>query len=239
MVGQPSYMSLPDVIGFRLKGKLRPGVNATDLVLTCVQMLREKGVVGKFVEFCGPGYENLDLADRATLSNMAPEYGATMGFCPIDGKTVEYLVLTGKSPEHIDTIEKYAKEQGLWYTGEAEYTDMLELDLGDVEPSLAGHKRPQDRIPLSEMKNAFKNTMTDLNVTERRVPSGDGLGDGSVVIASITSCTNTANPSVMIAAGVLAKNAVKYGLRKKDYVKTSLAPGSKAEIGRASCRERV
>lgn len=231
MVGQPSYMSLPDVIGFRLKGKLRPGVNATDLVLTCVQMLREKGVVGKFVEFCGPGYENLDLADRATLSNMAPEYGATMGFCPIDGKTVEYLVLTGKSPEHIDTIEKYAKEQGLWYTGEAEYTDMLELDLDDVEPSLAGHKRPQDRIPLSEMKNTFENTMKDLNVTERRVPSGDGLGDGSVVIASITSCTNTANPSVMIAAGVLAKNAVKYGLRKKDYVKTSLAPGSKAVTG--------
>lgn len=231
MVGQPSYMSLPDVIGFRLTGKLRPGVNATDLVLTCVQMLREKGVVGKFVEFCGPGYENLDLADRATLSNMAPEYGATMGFCPIDDKTLEYLVLTGKSPEHIDTIEKYAKEQGMWYTGEAEYTDMLELDLEDVEPSLAGHKRPQDRIPLSKMKESFDGTMEDLNITERRMPADDELGDGSVVIASITSCTNTANPSVMIAAGVLAKNAKKYGLMKKEYVKTSLAPGSKVVTG--------
>lgn len=227
MVGQPSFMSLPDVIGFRLKGKLRPGINATDLVLTCVQMLREKGVVGKFVEFCGPGYENLDLADRSTLSNMAPEYGATMGFCPIDNKTIEYLKLTGRKPEHIDTIEKYAKEQTLWYNGEAEYTDVLELDLNDVEPSLAGHKRPQDRIPLSKMKDAFNDTLKALNVPERRRPSSERLGDGSVVIASITSCTNTANPSVMIAAGVLAKNARMLGLTKKDHVKTSLAPGSK------------
>ncbi len=129
MVGQPSYMKLPDVVGFRLKGRLRPGVNATDLVLTCVQMLRKKGVVGKFVEFCGPGYAGLELADRATLANMAPEYGATMGYCPIDGNTIEYLRLTGRDSAHIDAVEKYAKEQTLWYDGEAEYTDMLELDL--------------------------------------------------------------------------------------------------------------
>ncbi len=227
MVGQPSYMKLPDVVGFRLTGKLKPGVNATDLVLTCVQILREKGVVGKFVEFCGPGYTELDLADRATLANMTPEYGATMGFCPIDDKTIEYLKLTGRDADHIDTIERYAKEQTLWYTGEAEYTDMLELDLGTVEPSLAGHKRPQDRISLSKMRECFIETLKELDVKERRIPTSDGLGDGSVVIASITSCTNTANPSVMIAAGILAKNARELGLVKKDFVKTSFAPGSK------------
>lgn len=227
MVGQPSYMSLPDVIGLRLTGKLRPGVNATDLALTCVQMLREKGVVGKFVEFCGPGYVELELADRATLANMTPEYGATMGFCPIDDKTIDYLKLTGRDGDRIDTIEKYAKEQTLWYAGEAEYTDTLELDLGTVEPSLAGHKRPQDRIPLSEMKGRFDETLEELGVEERRFPATGKLGDGSVVIASITSCTNTANPSVMIAAGILAKNAREAGLVKKDFVKTSFAPGSK------------
>ncbi|MDD2935918.1 MAG: aconitase family protein, partial [Candidatus Methanomethylophilaceae archaeon] len=162
MVGQPSYMKLPDVVGFRLKGKLRPEVNATDLVLTCVQMLRKKGVVGKFVEFCGPGYAGLELADRATLANMAPEYGATMGYCPIDGNTIEYLRLTGRDAAHIDAVERYAKEQTLWYDGEAEYTDMLELDLGTVEPSLAGHKRPQDRIPLSKMKNSFSASLREL-----------------------------------------------------------------------------
>ncbi|MBO7205233.1 MAG: aconitate hydratase, partial [Candidatus Methanomethylophilaceae archaeon] len=146
MLGQPCYMKLPDVVGFRLTGKLKAGVTATDLVLTVVEMLRKKGVVGKFVEFCGPGYENLELADRATIANMGPEYGATMGFFPVDGKTVDYLRLSGRNPDHIDLIEKYTKEQGLWYNGEAEYSDMLELDLGDVEPSLAGHKRPQDLI---------------------------------------------------------------------------------------------
>mgnify|MGYP000903199946 FL=1 len=227
MVGQPSYMKLPDVVGFRLKGKLRPEVNATDLVLTCVQMLRKKGVVGKFVEFCGPGYAGLELADRATLANMAPEYGATMGYCPIDGNTLEYLRLTGRDAAHIDAVERYAKEQTLWYDGEAEYTDMLELDLGTVEPSLAGHKRPQDRIPLSEMKNSFSASLRELGVEKKRAPASGMLGDGSVVIASITSCTNTANPSVMIAAGLLAKKACELGLEKKDFVKTSLAPGSK------------
>lgn len=227
MVGQPSYMKLPDVIGFRLTGSLKPGITATDLVLTVVQMLRKKGVVGKFVEFCGPGYQNLCLADRSTIANMGPEYGATLGFCPIDEKTIEYLRLSGRDPKHIDAVEKYAKEQTLWYSGEPEYTDTLELDLSDVEPCLAGHKRPQDRIPLSEMKNEFANTLKALNVNEPKPSVAGMLGDGSVVIASITSCTNTANPSVMIAAGLVAKKAFELGLCSKDYVKTSLAPGSK------------
>lgn len=228
MVGQPSYMQLPDVIGFRLTGELRPGINATDLVLTAVQMLRRKGVVGKFVEFFGPGYSNLSLADRSTIANMAPEYGATMGYCPIDGKTVEYLRLSGRDPKHIDAVERYAKEQTLWYDGEPDYTDTLELDLSEVEPCLAGFKRPQDRIPLSCMKEEFGKALASLGVEERRPPSGDMMGDGSLVIASITSCTNTANPSVMIAAGLVAKKAFELGLRPKDHVKTSLAPGSKA-----------
>ncbi len=225
MLGQPCYMKLPDVIGFRLTGKLKAGVNATDLVLTVVEMLRKKGVVGKFVEFCGPGYENLELADRATIANMGPEYGATMGFFPVDGKTIDYLKLTGRSPEHIDTIEKYVKEQGLWYTGEAEYTDMLELDLSSVEPSLAGHKRPQDRIPLSKLKASFDDTLKALGVEKKK--EADGLADGFLAIAAITSCTNTANPSVMISAGLVAKKAVELGLTKKEWVKTSLSPGSR------------
>ena len=224
MLGQPCYMKLPDVIGFRLTGKLKAGVTATDLVLTVVEMLRKKGVVGKFVEFCGPGYESLELADRATIANMGPEYGATMGFFPIDGKTIDYLKLTGRKDEHIDLIEKYAKEQCLWYDGEAEYTDMLELDLADVEPSLAGHKRPQDRIPLSKLKESFDKTLDALG--EKR-KSAEGLSDGFLAIAAITSCTNTANPSVMIAAGLVAKKAAELGLTKKDWVKTSLSPGSR------------
>ncbi|MDR2699099.1 MAG: aconitate hydratase AcnA [Candidatus Methanoplasma sp.] len=228
MVGQPSYMEIPEVIGFRLTGNLSPGVNAADLVLTVVQMLRKKKVVGKFVEFFGPGYQDLCLADRATIANMAPEYGATMGYCPIDDKTLEYLRLTGRDPKHIDTIEKYAKEQTLWYDGEPEYTDTLELDLSTVRPCLAGHKRPQDRILLTEMKKEFSNALKDLGIDEQRMPSGERLGDGSLVIASITSCTNTANPSVMIAAGLVAKKANELGLRPKKFVKTSLAPGSKA-----------
>jgi len=227
MVGQPSYMKLPDVVGFRLTGKLGPGITATDLVLTVVQMLRKKGVVGKFVEFYGPGYRNLCLADRATIANMGPEYGATMGYCPIDEKTIEYLRLTGRDEAHIDTIEKYAKEQTMWYDSEPEYTDTLELDLSTVEPSLAGHKRPQDRIPLSEMKERFAETLEALGVEQQRKPVADMLGDGSLVIASITSCTNTANPSVMVAAGLVAKKAADLGLRPKPYVKTSLAPGSR------------
>lgn len=227
MVGQPSYMKLPDVVGFKLVGKLSPGVNATDLVLTVVQMLRKKGVVGKFVEFYGPGYKNLCLADRSTIANMGPEYGATMGYCPIDEKTIDYLKLTGRDPKHIDAVEKYAKEQTLWYIDEPEYTDTLELDLSTVEPCLAGHKRPQDRIPLSKMKEEFDNALKALNVTHRKIPIGGMMGDGSLAIASITSCTNTANPSVMIAAGLVAKKAYELGLRPKDYVKTSLAPGSR------------
>ena len=225
MLGQPCYMKLPDVVGFRLKGSLRPGVTATDLVLSVVEMLRKKGVVGKFVEFCGPGYENLELADRATIANMGPEYGATMGFFPVDDRTIDYLRLSGRKEEHIDLIEKYTKEQGLWYDGEAEYTDMLELDLADVEPSLAGHKRPQDRIPLSKLKDSFADTLEALGVKERK--EAEGLADGFLAIAAITSCTNTANPSVMIAAGLVAKKAAELGLVKKDYVKTSLSPGSR------------
>lgn len=227
MVGQPSYMKLPDVIGFRLTNALRPGITATDLVLTVVQMLREKGVVGKFVEFYGPGYQNLCLADRSTIANMGPEYGATMGFCPVDEKTIEYLRLTGRDEAHIDTIEKYMREQTMWYSGEPEYTDTLELDLSTIEPCLAGHKRPQDRILLSEMKERFSETLMALGVKEQRKPVAGELGDGSLVIASITSCTNTANPSVMIAAGLVAKKAADLGLKPKDYVKTSLAPGSR------------
>lgn len=227
MVGQPSYMKLPDVIGFRFTGALRPGVNATDLVLTVVSMLRKKGVVGKFVEFFGPGYQNLCLADRATIANMGPEYGATMGYCPIDQKTIDYLRLTGRDEAHIDAVEKYAKEQTLWYDGEPEYTDVIELDLADVVPCLAGHKRPQDNIPLTQMKEKFADTLKALGVEEQKKPVAGMLGDGSLVIASITSCTNTANPSVMIAAGLVAKKAADLGLKPKDYVKTSLAPGSR------------
>lgn len=227
MVGQPSYMKLPDVIGFRLTGELRPGITATDLVLTVVQMLRKKGVVGKFVEFYGPGYKNLALADRATIANMGPEYGATMGFFPVDEKTIEYLKLSGRDLDHVDTVEKYMKEQTMWYDGEPEYTDGIELDLATVEPCLAGHKRPQDRILLSEMKEKFAETLTALGVEEQKKPVAGELGDGSLVIASITSCTNTANPSVMIAAGLVAKKAAELGLKPKDYVKTSLAPGSR------------
>ncbi len=224
MLGQPCYMKLPDVIGFKLTGSLKAGVTATDLVLTVVEMLRKKGVVGKFVEFYGPGYKNLEVADRATIANMGPEYGATLGFFPIDEKTLEYLKLSGRNIEHIEIIEQYAKTQGLWYTDEPKYTDTLELDLSTVVPSLAGHKRPQDRIPLDKMKESFEELLKNAGIQKRSV---NGLSDGSVVIASITSCTNTANPSVMIAAGLLAKKAVEAGLDVKDYVKASLSPGSK------------
>ncbi|WP_400204369.1 aconitate hydratase AcnA [Candidatus Methanomassiliicoccus intestinalis] len=224
MLGQPCYMKLPDVIGFKLTGSLKAGVTATDLVLTVVEMLRKKGVVGKFVEFYGPGYKNLEVADRATIANMGPEYGATLGFFPIDEKTLDYLKLSGRDPSHIKIVEEYAKTQGLWYTYEPKYTDTLELDLGTVVPSLAGHKRPQDRIPLDGMKESFGELLNGMGIQKRRI---NGLSDGSVVIASITSCTNTANPSVMIAAGLLAKKAVEAGLDVKDYVKTSLSPGSK------------
>lgn len=224
MLGQPYYMPLPDVIGFKLTGSLKPGITATDLVLTCVEMLRKKGVVGKFVEFYGPGYKNLDVPDRATIANMGPEYGATIGFFPIDEKTIDYLKLSGRDADQIDLVEKYAKEQMLWYDGVPEYTDTLELDLSTVVPSLAGHKRPQDRIPLSGMKESFSKFMNDSGIKTKT--SGE-MSDGFVAIASITSCTNTSNPQLLVTAALLAKKAVEMGLSSKDYVKTSFAPGSK------------
>ncbi|NLL95129.1 MAG: aconitate hydratase AcnA [Thermoplasmatales archaeon] len=226
MLGQPCYMKIPEVVGFRLVGELSEGVTATDLVLTIVEILRERGVVGKFVEFCGPGYGKLDLADRATIANMGPEYGATMGFFPIDGKTIEFLRLTGRDPGHIEIVEAYAREQGLWYEGEAEYSETIELDLSTVVPSLAGHKRPQDRIPLPKLAESFAETLKSFGVESRR--EHGGLADGSIAIASITSCTNTANPSVMVAAGLVAKKAAALGLRPPAHVKTSLSPGSRA-----------
>ncbi|MCS7011641.1 MAG: aconitate hydratase AcnA [Anaerolineales bacterium] len=245
MLGQPMDMLLPDVIGFRLTGRLREGVTATDLVLTVTQILRKKGVVDKFVEFYGPGLDSLTLPDRATIANMAPEYGATMGYFPPDAETLRYLRLTGRSEETIALAEAYLHAQGLFRTPDApepEFTDTLELDLGTVEPSLAGPKRPQDRVPLTEMKAAFRRALTapikergyelsDEALKREAVFGTNGgsmkLTHGAVVLASITSCTNTSNPSVLIAAGLLAKKAVEKGLKVKPYVKTSLAPGSR------------
>ena len=232
MLGQPISMLLPEVVGFKLKGKLKEGATATDLVLTVTQALRKKGVVGKFVEFYGPGVAALPLADRATIGNMAPEYGATIGFFPIDHQTLEYLRLTNRPAELIALVEAYAKEQGLFLTADSpdpEYSDTLELDLATVVPSLAGPKRPQDRIDLPDVK---KNFLAALNAAPRSAEvRTNGLKstirDGSVVIAAITSCTNTSNPSVMVAAGLLAKKAVEKGLKVKPWVKSSLAPGSK------------
>ncbi len=235
MLGQPISMLIPEVIGFRLTGKPKEGTTATDLVLTVTQMLRAKGVVGKFVEFYGPGLDDLPLADRATIANMAPEYGATCGFFPIDGETLRYLSFTGRDPERVALVEAYAKAQGMWRdssTPEPEYTDSLELDLGGVEPSLAGPKRPQDRVALSNAASQFKTDLPGMGGSDDlslEVPV-DGvdysLSNGDVVIAAITSCTNTSNPSVLMAAGLLAKNAVAKGLTTKPWVKTSLAPGS-------------
>ncbi len=245
ILGQPIYMLLPEVIGFKLTGKLPDGATATDLVLTVTQMLRRKGVVGKFVEFYGPGITSLSLPDRATLANMAPEYGATMGFFPVDAETLRYLQLTGRTADQVALVEAYTKAQGLFReddTHDPVYTDTLELDMGTVQPSLAGPKRPQDRIVLSEMKQTFHRDLTapasqrglalreDQLETRAMVQWGDGqkveLRHGAVVIAAITSCTNTSNPSVMVGAGLLAKKAVERGLQVKPYVKTSLAPGS-------------
>jgi len=234
MLGQPIYMLIPEVVGFRLDGKIREGSTATDVVLTITQMLREHGVVGKFVEFYGPGLETLPLADRATIANMAPEYGATMGFFPIDERTLDYLRLSGRSHDQIELVEAYAKLQGLWRddSRKVTYTAELELDLGEVQPSLAGPKRPQDRILLSDMKGAFKLTVEELErkgqpqtVTHKGVDVT--LQNGSLVIAAITSCTNTSNPAVMLAAGLVAKKAREKGLKAKSWVKTSLAPGSR------------
>ncbi len=230
MLGQPIYMLTPQVVGLKLTGELPEGATATDLVLTATQMLRAKGVVGKFIEYFGPGVSKLSLADRATLANMAPEYGATIGFFPVDEVTLVYLRNTGRPPELVDLVERYTKEQGLFRTDDAVgivYNDSLELDLSTVEPSLAGPKRPQDRVPLRQMKRSFQVTLKD--AFDRPAPDGrsGALSNGAVVIAAITSCTNTSNPSVMIAAGLLAKKAVELGLSVQPYVKTSLAPGSK------------
>ncbi|HSM86018.1 MAG TPA: aconitate hydratase AcnA, partial [Candidatus Limnocylindrales bacterium] len=264
MLGQPVSMLLPQVVGFRLSGSLREGATATDLVLTVTEMLRKTGVVGKFVEFFGPGLDHLPLADRATIANMAPEYGATCGIFPVDDTTLQYLRITGRPAEQIALVEAYCREQGLFRTEktpDAEYTQVVELDLGTVEPSVAGPRRPQDRAPLSKAKESFEQALPTLigprkaKEAPKQVSRFEGEGgatavaledphapaaekevgqdvfeqlhDGSVVIAAITSCTNTSNPSVMIAAGLLAKKAVEKGLKRKPWVKTSLAPGSR------------
>ncbi|NNF79477.1 MAG: aconitate hydratase AcnA, partial [Rhizobiales bacterium] len=236
MLGQPISMLIPEVIGFRLDGRLRDGVTATDLVLVVVEMLRQRGVVGKFVEFFGPGLDKLSLEDQATIANMAPEYGATCGFFPVDKDTLDYMTATGRSKAQVDLVEKYARAQGMFRTRatpEPVFTDTLHLDLADVVPSLAGPKRPQDRVTLDTaaasfgkvMKSEFKKTA---GTDERFSVEGANydLGHGDVVIAAITSCTNTSNPSVMLGAGLLARNAVAKGLQVKPWVKTSLAPGS-------------
>jgi aconitate hydratase len=231
MLGQPISMLIPQVVGFRLTGRLPEGATATDLVLTVTQMLRKQGVVGKFVEFYGPGLDSLPLADRATIANMAPEYGATCGIFPIDEETLRYLRLSGRPESLVGLVEAYAREQGLFRTAEtpeAEYSETLSLDLGDVEPSIAGPRRPQDRVPLAQAGAAFREALPQLLPPRNghAAPEGE-VTDGSVVIAAITSCTNTSNPSVMVAAGLLARKAVEKGLRTKPWVKTSLAPGSR------------
>ncbi|MEO5773982.1 MAG: aconitate hydratase AcnA [Sphingomicrobium sp.] len=235
MLGQPVSMLIPEVVGFRLSGELKEGITATDLVLTVTQMLRAKGVVGRFVEFYGPGLDALSLADRATIANMAPEYGATCGFFPIDERTIEYLELTGRDAERIALVREYAKAQGLWRDAsspEPVFTDTLDLDMASIEPSLAGPKRPQDRVLLSEVDDQFNGELesTYKKSAYPRVPvEGEqfDIGNGDVVIAAITSCTNTSNPSVLIAAGLVARKAREKGLQSKPWVKTSLAPGSK------------
>ncbi len=237
MLGQPISMLIPEVVGFKLTGKLRDGATATDLVLTVTQMLREKGVVGKFVEFYGPGLENLPLADRATIANMAPEYGATCGIFPVDEETLTYLRLTARDEQQVALVETYAKAQGMWRhhnDPDPIFTDTLELDIESVEPSLAGPKRPQDRVAVVQATAAFQKELPNLNTgpvkeSERIAVPGENfdLGHGDIVIAAITSCTNTSNPSVMIAAGLVARKAVALGLEVRPWVKTSLAPGSK------------
>jgi aconitate hydratase len=238
LLGQPIIMLIPDVIGFKLHGRLPEGATATDLVLTVVQMLRKKGVVEKFVEFFGSGLSSLGLADRATIGNMAPEYGATVGYFPIDDETLRYMNLTGRDPHLIKLVETYAKEQGMFRTDQTPdpmFTDTLELDLASVVPSISGPRRPQDRIPLTESKKAFKEALPSLMKSgdSRRTVTVQANGDkfdlkhGSVVISAITSCTNTSNPSVLIGAGLLAKKAGEKGLKRKPWVKTSLAPGSR------------
>jgi aconitate hydratase len=233
MLGQPSSMLIPEVVGFRLHGRLREGATATDLVLTVTEMLRKKGVVGKFVEFFGSGLSSLSVPDRATIANMAPEYGATMGFFPVDAETLAYLHFTARGQEHIALVEAYCKEQMLFRNDETPaplFNDALELDLGSVEPTVAGPKRPQDRVPLRQAKSSFTKVVEgtpDKHVSVRNNGDSFDLSSGAVVIAAITSCTNTSNPSLMLGAGLLAKKAVERGLHVKPWVKTSLAPGSK------------
>ncbi|TYR34011.1 aconitate hydratase AcnA [Mesorhizobium microcysteis] len=236
MLGQPVSMLLPEVIGFKLTGKLKEGLTATDLVLTVTQMLRKKGVVGKFVEFYGPGLSNMTLADRATIANMGPEYGATCGFFPVDGETIRYLTTSSRADDRIALVEAYSKAQGMWREDGIEdpvFTDTLELDLGEVVPSMAGPKRPEGRAPLGDiaanfavaLETEYKKT---IDTAKRYAVEGESfdLGHGDVAIAAITSCTNTSNPSVLIGAGLLARNANRLGLKQKPWVKTSLAPGS-------------
>lgn len=236
MLGQPISMLIPEVVGFKLTGKLKEGITATDLVLTVTQMLRQKGVVGKFVEFYGPGLSELPLADRATISNMAPEYGATCGFFPVDQETVRYLKLTGRDEQTIALVEAYSKAQGLWYDSHSKdpvFTDTLALELDSVEPSLAGPKRPQDKVNLTTLPQEFDHFLHQSGKENQKDQAFEVKGEdymlhhGDVVIAAITSCTNTSNPSVLMAAGLVAKKAVEKGLQQKPWVKTSLAPGSK------------
>ncbi|MFO0904493.1 MAG: aconitate hydratase AcnA [Pirellulales bacterium] len=245
MLGQPQYMLLPEVVGVELVGQLAPGATATDLVLTITEMLRKVGVVNKFVEFFGPGVSSMKLADRATIANMAPEYGATMGFFPVDAETLEFLRRTGRTEAEVELVERYMREQGLFRTDETpplEYTQTVKLDLSTIVPSLAGPKRPQDRLPLTQVKSSFRQSLQaplnqrgynlDAAALERKgvvkkAGAETTIGHGAVVIAAITSCTNTSNPSVMLAAGLLAKKAVDKGLQVPPYVKTSLAPGSR------------
>jgi len=242
MLGQPVYMLSPEVVGFELTGELPPGATATDLVLTITEILRGEGVVGKFVEYFGPALAEMKLADRALLANMSPEYGATMGFFPVDGQTLAFLRQTGRSEAEVELVERYTKEQGLFRGADSptpEYTKVVRLDLGTVEPCLAGPRRPQDRIPLTRMKDTFREALAketadggfglsdeEISATAE-VAAGETIGHGAVVIAAITSCTNTSNPGVMLAAGLLAQKAVEKGLKVKSHVKTSLAPGSR------------
>ena len=231
MLGQPISMLIPEVIGFEVKNKMPEGTTATDLVLTVVKMLRDKGVVGKFVEFYGEGLKNLTLADRATIANMAPEYGATCGFFPIDEETLKYLRFSGRDENTVNIVEKYAKEQGLWANDQVEFTDTLSLDMSTVVPTISGPKRPQDKVLLTDASTGFKKVFEDATSRkEQHVSKVSGtdyeIKDGSILIAAITSCTNTSNPNVLIGAGLLAKKAVELGLQTKPWVKTSLAPGS-------------
>ncbi len=231
MLGQPISMLIPEVIGFEMKNKLPEGTTATDLVLTVVKMLRDKGVVSKFVEFYGEGLKNLTLADRATIANMAPEYGATCGFFPIDEETLKYLKFSGRDQQTVDVVENYAKEQGLWGSNEIEFTDIISLDMSTVVPTISGPKRPQDKVLLTDAPSSFQKVLQEAtNKNEKSISkvinTDYEIKDGSILIAAITSCTNTSNPNVLIGAGLLAKKAIEKGLQVKPWVKTSLAPGS-------------